>query len=173
MYLENLIMAKKLKRVSVRTLPNGYSLDFDGMKAKGGFMYYTLDDLLKGFMLHIGLNITEQLNMQNIDDFLETAMNWRENRKCVAEIERLNIALRTMTGKRNSMANHLVKERNRHIKLIEEVNKISDECKDPKTRKALKDVLRGRITMRPINLKSLGIDSKDIIDDESEEEDEE
>lgn len=156
-------MGKK-KRVRVQTLPNGYSLEFDGMLAKGGYMYFTLKDLLKGFMLHIGLNITEQLNMQNIDDFIETAMNWRENSKCVAEIERLNLALRTMTGRRNAMVAHLVQERNKHIKLISEVNRISDECNDVHTRKALKDVLRGRVTIRPINLKNFGVDSKDILD---------
>jgi hypothetical protein len=40
---------KKLKRIEVRTLPNGYSLDFDGAHANG-FMYYSADKLLEGYM---------------------------------------------------------------------------------------------------------------------------
>ena len=47
-----------MKRITVQTLPNGYSLNFDGDR-QNGYMYFNENDLLKGFMIHIGLNMTE------------------------------------------------------------------------------------------------------------------
>ena len=52
---------KDIKHIYVSTLQNGYSLSFDGMSEKGGYMYFSIEDLLKGFMMHIGLNMTDQL----------------------------------------------------------------------------------------------------------------
>ena len=85
---------KYLPKIEVKTLPNGYSLEFDGMKQKG-YMYHNSEDLLKGFMVHIGMEITDQLNMETVDDFIVTAMNWKDNEKCIKEIERLTAALKT------------------------------------------------------------------------------
>ena len=39
----------KLPNVSVTTLPNGYALTFDGMRQPKGYLYFTLEDLLKGY----------------------------------------------------------------------------------------------------------------------------
>ena len=58
--------------IRVETLPNGYCLKFDGMKNPTGYMYFTPEALLEGFMLHIGLGITEQLNTETMQDFLVT-----------------------------------------------------------------------------------------------------
>ena len=89
-----------MKFIDVDTLPNGYSLKFDGMKQQGGYMYFTPEQLLEGFMAHIGLEMTDQLNMETIRDFLVTAIKWKDNKACVKEIERLKNALRLMTGRR-------------------------------------------------------------------------
>ncbi len=32
---------KKHYRIAVRTVPNGYTLEFDGMKQAGGYMYHS------------------------------------------------------------------------------------------------------------------------------------
>ena len=64
----------KLPNVSVTTLPNGYALTFDGMRQPKGYMYFTLEDLLKGFMIHIGCGKTDQLDMSDIDDFLDAVL---------------------------------------------------------------------------------------------------
>jgi hypothetical protein len=42
-----------MKKITVQTLPNGYALNFDGDR-RNGYMYFNVDDLLKGFMIHIG-----------------------------------------------------------------------------------------------------------------------
>ena len=65
---------KHLPNISVRTLANGYSLEFEGMAQQGGYMYFTPDKLLEGFMLHIGMNMTEQLNPSTMQDFITAAM---------------------------------------------------------------------------------------------------
>lgn len=87
-------MDKKLPNIEVLTQPNGYSLKFDGMRQRGYF-YFSPDTLLQGFMLHIGLGITDQLNTETMNDFIVTAMNWKDNEKCIKEIERLTASLKT------------------------------------------------------------------------------
>ena len=66
---------KKLMNIEVRMLPNGYSLKFDGMRQSEGYMYFSKEKLLEGFMLHIGLEITEELSVENMQDFLVATMN--------------------------------------------------------------------------------------------------
>lgn len=116
--------------IKVETLPNGYSLKFDGMSKKGGYMYFSPEKLLKGFMLHIGLEMTDQLNTETMDDFIVAAINWKDNKECVKEIERLTRELRLMTGKRASLARRLILERNRHIALYDAIGSLLKETKE-------------------------------------------
>ena len=57
-----------LPMIKVTPLPNGYSLEFDGMKQKTGYMYFSPDKLLEGFMLHIGIGITDDLDTETMQD---------------------------------------------------------------------------------------------------------
>ena len=77
---------KKLPRIEVRTLKNGYSLEFDGMQTPGGHMYFSVDQLLQGFMIHIGLKKTAQLDPSTMADFIDTAMKYNDNEKAIREI---------------------------------------------------------------------------------------
>ena len=92
-----------MKKITVQTLPNGYALNFDGDR-QNGYMYFNVDDLLKGFMIHIGLNMTEQLSMENIDDFLVAVMNWNETGKCINELRRMEEELTLAQTSRNRIA---------------------------------------------------------------------
>ena len=168
-------MAKKVKLIDVETLPNGYSLKFDGMKQQGGYMYFTPEQLLEGFMAHIGLEMTDQLNMETIQDFLVTAINWRDNKACVKEIERLKNALRLMTGRRASLARTMIQERNRYIALMDDVGSAIAELKDypDKDIKArLEKIMKGKKKQMPLSLKGLGVNDDDFIEEETDEEDE-
>ena len=73
-------MKKKIKKITVQTLENGYALLFDGMKSQVGYMYFSPEQLLKGFMCHIGLQMTDELSMENIDDFLAAVIQWKNTR---------------------------------------------------------------------------------------------
>lgn len=98
-----------LPKIEVRTLNNGYQLRFDGMKGIG-YMYYSPEKLLEGFMLHIGLKMTEQLNVENMQDFIETAINWRDNEKCVKEIASLTSQLKAANSSLEAMKRRVKRE---------------------------------------------------------------
>lgn len=86
---------KKLTPIKVETVPNGYTLDVNGQ----GYMYFNLEELLKGFMVHIGLNELEYINMEGLESFIEAAVKWKDNgklvkelTKCKAKLERLELS---------------------------------------------------------------------------------
>lgn len=157
--------------IKVETLPNGYSLEFDGMSKKGGYMYFTPEKLLKGFMCHIGLEMTDQLNTETMDDFIVAAINWKDNKECVKEIERLTRELRLMTGKRASLARRLILERNRHIALYDAIGSLLKETKEnPKKdlRKSLEKMMKDKKSMFPLTLQNLDVGENDDIEDDEE-----
>ena len=78
-------------------------------------------------MLHIGLEVTQQLNPELMQDFIIAAINWKENEKCVKEIERLTTALKVLGVKRVSLAKRLITERNRHIALYNTIGTMLKE----------------------------------------------
>lgn len=77
---------KEIKKICVETLPNGYSLTFDGMQQSGGYMYFNTVDLVRGIMLHIGLEMTSAINMDAIDGFVTAVTNWNETEKCIISL---------------------------------------------------------------------------------------
>ena len=48
-------MKNKLRKITLKTLPNGYSLDVEGLHP-GGFLYFNEMELLAGFITHVGLH---------------------------------------------------------------------------------------------------------------------
>ena len=168
-------MKREITMIKVDTLPNGYSLKFDGMSKKGGYMYFSPEKLLKGFMLHIGLEMTDQLNTETMDDFIVAAINWKDNKECVKEIERLTRELRLMTGKRASLARRLILERNRHIALYDAIGSLLKETKEnheKDVRKSLEKMMKEKKSMFPLTLQNLGVGENDDIEDDEEVDDE-
>jgi hypothetical protein len=53
-------MKNKLRKIELHTLPNGYSLDVEGLHP-GGFMYHNEFELLAGFNTHVGLHESEPM----------------------------------------------------------------------------------------------------------------
>lgn len=163
---------KKIKMIRVETLPNGYCLKFDGMKNPTGYMYFTPEALLEGFMLHIGLGITEQLNTETMQDFLVTCINWNENKKCVKEIQNITSELRRMTGHRNALANRLIVERNQHMSLYDKIGSVLKENKD-ETKiglcKKIKEVLKNKNKLYKLTVEGL-CGGKGSDDDDEEDE---
>ncbi len=174
---------KKLPMISVETMPNGYALRFDGMEKSQGFMYFTPEKLLEGFMLHIGLEMTNQLDTVTMKDFVAAAANWKENRDCVKEIERRGKALTGMKVKLTTMARRLITERTQHLQMIEDVEKLIAKMKDPdkyggfcsayewiERLKGVKDDLEKLLKFRkrpvPLSFDSLGVEECDVGDEE-------
>ena len=126
--IEKPILKRKLPIIQVVTLPNGYSLTFEGMK-NNGYMYFTPAKLLEGFMLHIGLDMTEELDIETMQDFIVAATQWNDNKKCIGEIERLNAELKSLAYNRMIIANKLIMERKRLLTLRDAINKMATKYK--------------------------------------------
>ena len=158
-------MARKkgLPVITVETVPhgqepNGYVLKFDGAKQPGGYLYFSPDELLKGFMCHIGLHMTDQLNKETMNDFITAACNWKDTESCQKEIRNLQNKLRLTIISRNSMARRLMEDRKRLVDIIEGIISLSGENKGNKylTNK-LGALTKNMTKMRKYSAKELGI----------------
>ncbi len=93
-------MKNKLRKITLQTLPKGYSLDVEGLHP-GGFLYFNEMELLAGFITHVGLheeNPMESTKMLRIlfqtiigQEYVEVADNMMQtvaelNKRC-QEIE--------------------------------------------------------------------------------------
>jgi hypothetical protein len=152
-----------MKKITVQTLPNGYALNFDGDR-RNGYMYFNVDDLLKGFMIHIGLNMTEQLSMENIDDFLVAVMNWNETGKCINELRRMEEELTLAQTTRNRIARQMIDEREKHLELVNNIKALIRKLEsypDKDIAESLRKLILSRKAMKAITMSGLGINVKD------------
>ena len=108
---------KKLPKIEVRTLPNGYSLAIEGHKQE--YLYFSPEKLMEGVMVHIGLKMTEQLDPNIIKSFIDSALEWnnlkashKELNKAKRETERINRLYR-------SLARRMIEERQRVLRLCQ------------------------------------------------------
>ena len=164
---------KILKRIEVRTLPNGYSLDFDGARANG-FMYYSEDKLLEGFMCHIGLKMTEQLDTDTIKSFIDSALEWNNLKASHKELQKARRETECITKMYRSTVKRLIDERHRMLRLCQ----LAKNCVTG--HHSLTDalaVLHARVhkdgMLKELSLKDFGITSDQITDDEEDEDEEE
>ena len=152
-------------------MANGYSLTIEGHRQE--YMYFTPEKLLEGFMMHIGLKMTDQLNMENVKDFLTIAIEWHDAEKRIKEIDRLRAALSAMTSKRNGLARQMRDERARYISLYNDLTIIRDAAKPSidSMLKELTDTIAKRHRQMPaLTYERLGVDSGDVIPDDDDEE---
>ena len=160
----------KLPNVSVTTLPNGYALTFDGMRQPKGYMYFSLEDLLKGFMIHIGCGKTDQLDMSNIDDFLDAVLAFKGKEDCIEEIRRLQSKVDIAQRSRNYMAKRLIFSRGQLVDLVKEIDRLAYEYNSlPSVSTELRKAIKKYSTTKPFTLKDLGVTSDDIKDLEADE----
>ncbi len=162
---------KKLPKIEVRTLPNGYSMVIEGHRQE--YMYYTPEALLKGMMLHVGLKMTEELTKENIDAFLESSIQWNSLKLCNKEIAKLKREVYDANRNHRGIAKRLVDERARTLQIIE----LARNCAIGKH--SLTDALaklhayvRKVGPLKRLKLCDLGIKSYDITDDDNETEEE-
>lgn len=108
---------KKLPKIEVRTLPNGYSLAIEGHKQE--YLYFSPEKLMEGVMVHVGLKMTEQLDPNIIKSFIDSALEWnnlkashKELNKAKRETERINRLYR-------SLARRMIEERQRVLRLCQ------------------------------------------------------
>lgn len=162
---------KPLPLITVDNVPNGYVLKFDGMKKREGFLYFSPEKLLEGFMCHIGLKMTDELDTDMMQDFIVGAINYSTNEKCIKEIERLNAEIKAVTRSRNGMGRRLIEERTRLLKVIDIVEELELYVK--KENRTEYNNLRKRLPrVKPLTLEELGITIDDTEDNDEVDEEE-
>ena len=158
---------KKLPKIEVRTVANGYTLAIDGHKQE--YLYFTPEKLMEGVMVHVGLKMTEQLSPDTIKSFIDSALEWnnlkashKELQKAKRETERVNKLYR-------SLARRMIDERRRMLRLC----KLAKDCVTG--HHSLTDALaalhaRAHLDgqLKEFTLKDFGISSDQIIDDDGE-----
>ena len=116
-------MAKSnLQKVSVSTLPNGYSLKVDGHE----YMYFNMMDLLAGFMVHIGLQDTDYMDKGNILTMLFQTMigqEWEKN------ITAMRSRIKDMEEKLNKTLSHLEQTANTGDRMEPKIEDLNEAVK--------------------------------------------
>ena len=158
---------KKLPKIEIRTVPNGYSMAIEGHRQE--YMYYTPEALLKGVMMHVGLKMTEELTKDNIEAFIKSSIQLDSLKLCNKEIAKLKREVYDANKNHRSIAKRLVDERARTLQIVE----LARNCAIGKH--SLTDALaklhafvRKVGPLKRLKLSDLGIKSYDITDDDYE-----
>ena len=156
---------KKLPRISVHTLPNGYSLSIEGHKHE--YMYFSPEKLLEGIMVHVGLKMTEQLDTDTIKSFIDSALEWNNLKASHKELQKAKREVDRVNSKYRAVANKLINERHRMLRLC----KLANACNIG--HHSLTDALQAlhaRVhndgQLKEFSLADFGITSDQILDDE-------
>ena len=73
-------------KVRVATVSNGYTLDLAIEGQKQGYMYFNVEELLEGFMYHVGLLEVSPYGKAEIREFLDAASKWQDNGLLLKEL---------------------------------------------------------------------------------------
>lgn len=92
--------------ISVRTVPNGYTLDIEAGGKKNGFMYFNPYKLLDGFMYHVGLVELGEVSEEFRTEVMKAALAWQDNGKLV----KLNLRYETKIKELKKRVETLEKE---------------------------------------------------------------
>lgn len=159
---------KKLPRISVHTLPNGYSLSIEGHKHE--YMYFSPEKLLEGIMVHVGLKMTEELSTETIKSFIDSALEWNNLKASHKELQKAEREMDKVNRKYRALANRLIKERHRMLRLCN----LAKACVTG--HHSLTDALaalHARVhndgQLKELTLADFGITSDQITDDEEDE----
>ena len=130
-------MKNKLRKITIQTLPKGYSLDVEGLHP-GGFLYFNEMELLAGFITHVGLheaNPMESTKMLRIlfqtiigQEYVEVADNMMQT---VAELDKrcqeIEKKLRELQAEANTTKNAKEPAKPKKKKKVD-ANEMNDEA---------------------------------------------
>ena len=159
---------KKLPRISVKTLPNGYSLSIEGHKHE--YMYFSPEKLLEGVMVHVGLKMTEELSTDTIKSFIDSAIEFHNQKASHKELQKAQREMDKVNRKYRALANKMIKERHRMLRLCN----LAKACVTG--HHSLTDALaalHARVhndgQLKELTLADFGITSDQIVDEEEDE----
>ena len=155
---------KKLPHISVSTQNNGYTLTIEGHRKE--YFYFSPEKLMEGIMVHIGLNMTDELSTETITSFIDSALQWNDLKKSTAEINRLKALLKSQQVKYNGLARKMVKERDRLMLLIDRAKEVTAGKSLTDNIARLNRTIANYGPLKTLTYSELGVTSEMIDDDE-------
>ena len=159
---------KKLPKIEVHTVANGYTLKIEGHKQE--YLYFTPEKLMEGVMVHIGLKMTDQLSAETIKSFIDSALEWNNLKASHKEVNKMKAEVERWQRNYRGLANRLIDERHRMLRLC----KMAKACVTG--HHSLTDALTALHArakqdgqLKEFSLKDFGITSDQIKDDDAEE----
>ena len=73
----------------VRTMVNGYSVDLE----REGYMFYSVQDLLEGLFVHVGMNRLEAMEKKDIKAMVEATKDGSLVKRLQAEVNELKATI--------------------------------------------------------------------------------
>ena len=119
---EKPVSKPKLMRITLTTVPNGYSLDVDGV----GYMYYDTTSLIEGIIYHIGLHQKKWADDETIKALLTVAAQWTPDvQKQLERDATSELNFRKMAG----MQTRLAAQNTRIVELMDKVEELEEQLK--------------------------------------------
>ena len=160
---------KKMPRISVKTLPNGYSLSIEGHRHE--YMYFSPEKLLEGIMVHVGLKMTEELSTETIKSFIDSAIEFHNQKARHKELQKAQREVDKVNRKYRAIANKLIKERHRMLRLCNLAKAcVTGHHSLTDALAALHARVHQDMQLKELSLKDFNITSDQIIDDNETEE---
>jgi hypothetical protein len=159
---------KKLPKIEVRTVANGYTLAIYGHKQE--YLYFTPEKLMEGVMVHVGLKMTEELSTETIKSFIDSALEWNNQKASRKELQKAEREVDKVNRKCRALANRLIKERHRMLRLCN----LAKACTIghhslTESLQALHARVHNDGQLKELSLADFGITSDQILDDEEDE----
>ena len=141
---------KKIK-ITLTTVPNGYSLDVDGV----GYMYYDTTSLIEGIIYHIGLHQPKFADEETIKALLTVAAQWTPDVQ--KQLER-DAASELNFRKLSGMQSRLAAQNTRIAELMDKVDELEEQLKkatpkapEKKQSKNISKAEAGYGTLKPLS----------------------
>lgn len=106
---------KKLPKIEVRTVANGYSLSIEGHEHE--YFYFSPEKLMEGVMVHIGFKMTGQLTPDAIKSFIDSALEFHNVKASHKELQKAQRETERISRKYRGLANRMIIERHRMLRL--------------------------------------------------------
>lgn len=111
-------MAKKdLKKIKVSTLPNGYSLDVNDKR----YMYYTLQELLEGFFVHVGLESIGFMDRESIHDLVIACATYPHEGDAIKAVAKMEPEIEALKNSHQRDIEAIRDLKNRNAKIAEQL----------------------------------------------------
>lgn len=148
---EKPVSKPKLLRIRLTTVPNGYSLDVDGV----GYMYYNTTSLIEGIIYHIGLHQPKFADEETIKALLTVAAQWTPDvQKQLERDATSELNFRKMAG----MQTRLAAQNTRIAELMDKVDELEEQLKkvtlkapEKKQSKNISKAEAGYGTLKPLS----------------------